>query len=320
MATNEQVKLLVKSHFESEDRFRTTVLQIAASEASKGKANFARELKIILDSEKAKQTKNGLFKSHSFSELIYSSLPEQKLSELVTSDSTRNKIKRIIKEFKNQEKIKSHGLDNRRKILLVGNPGTGKTMTAAILAKELQLPLCTIMMDKMVTKYMGETSAKLRQIFDDISNCQGVYLFDEFDTIGGERSMDNDVGEIRRVLNTFLQLIEKDNSSSIIVSATNNPKLLDQALFRRFDDIIEYNVPDIEQILQLITNRLGVFKLENENYEAAANNLIGMSHAEIVQICNDAIKDAILNDEESVSSINLNKLVGERKNTNIRGD
>jgi AAA+ superfamily predicted ATPase len=320
MATNEQVKLLVKSHFESEDRFRTTVLQIAASEASKGKANFARELKIILDSEKAKQTKNGLFKSHSFSELIYSSLPEQKLSELVTSDSTRNKIKRIIKEFKNQEKIKSHGLDNRRKILLVGNPGTGKTMTAAILAKELQLPLCTIMMDKMVTKCMGETSAKLRQIFDDISNCQGVYLFDEFDTIGGERSMDNDVGEIRRVLNTFLQLIEKDNSSSIIVSATNNPKLLDQALFRRFDDIIEYNVPDIEQILQLITNRLGVFKRENENYEAAANNLIGMSHAEIVQICNDAIKDAILNDEESVSSINLNKLVGERKNTNIRGD
>src|SRR5690606_40096382 len=109
-----------------------------------------------------------------------------------------------------------------RKILLSGPPGTGKTLTASILANELRLPLYTILMDKMVTKFMGETSAKLRQVFDLIEQRQGVYLFDEFDAIGGERSRDNDVGEMRRVLNSFLQFIDRKstrlNSSHVKIS------------------------------------------------------------------------------------------------------
>lgn len=319
MATNEQVKLLVKAHFESEDRFRTTVLQIAASEASKGKSNFARDLKIILDSEKAKKNKSITLKGFTFNDLISSTLPEKKLSELVVSDITLNKIKRIISEFNNQEKLKSHGLTNNRKILLEGSPGTGKTMTASILANELKLPLCTVLMDKMLTKYMGETSTKLRQIFDDISNCQGVYLFDEFDTIGGERNLDNDVGEIRRVLNTFLQLIENDTSNSIIIASTNNLKMLDQALFRRFDEIINYELPSESEIKQLINNRLGTFN-SSEISKEVIESCVGMSQAEIVKVCDDLIKESILNDIDTVNLDRMCKMVGERKKSYFRGD
>lgn len=319
MATNEQVKLLVKAHFESEDRFRTTVLQIAASEASKGKSNFARDLKIILDSEKAKKNKSITLKGFTFNDLISSTLPEKKLSELVVSDITLNKIKRIISEFNNQEKLKSHGLNNNRKILLEGSPGTGKTMTASILANELKLPLCTVLMDKMLTKYMGETSTKLRQIFDDISNCQGVYLFDEFDTIGGERNLDNDVGEIRRVLNTFLQLIENDTSNSIIIASTNNLKMLDQALFRRFDEIINYELPSESEIKQLIDNRLGTFN-NSEISKEVIESCVGMSQAEIVKVCDDLIKESILNDIDTVNLDRMCKMVGERKKSYFRSD
>ena len=143
--------------------------------------------------------------------------------------------------------------------MLIGSPGTGKTMTAKALAKELHLQLHTIQVDRLVTKFMGETSAKLRQIFDLIQEEHGVYLFDEFDAIGGDRSNDNDVGEMRRVLNSFLQFIEQDTSDSLIIAATNNPKLLDHALFRRFDDVLYYEKPDADQRKALIANVLGTF-------------------------------------------------------------
>jgi SpoVK/Ycf46/Vps4 family AAA+-type ATPase len=116
-------------------------------------------------------------------------------------------------------------------------------MTASVIASELELPLYTVQVDKLVTKFMGETSARLRQIFDNVEIQQGIYLFDEFDAIGADRTLDNEVGEMRRVLNSFLQFIEQDASDSIIIAATNNQKMLDQALFRRFDDVLIAGAP-----------------------------------------------------------------------------
>ena len=144
--------------------------------------------------------------------MVFSESSDTPLSALVIPDIFRERIQRIIHEHRQQEKLKKHGLSNRRKILLSGPPGTGKTLTARVLAHELRLPLHTIQVDKLVTKFMGETSAKLRQIFDLIRDQRGVYLFDEFDAIGGERSRENDVGEMRRVLNALLQFIEQDAS------------------------------------------------------------------------------------------------------------
>lgn len=155
-------------------------------------------------------------------------------------------------------------------------------------------------MEKLVTKFMGETSMRLRQVFDLIRERPAVYLFDEFDAIGGERSRDNDVGEMRRVLNSFLQFLEHDDSDSIIIAITNNSKLLDQALFRRFDDVITYSLPNNEEKIQLFKNRLGKFG-SKLNYKKILPTINGLSHAEISLACMDAIKETILNDKVAMT-------------------
>ncbi len=134
-------------------------------------------------------------------------------------------------------------------------------MTANVLASELNLPLYTIQLDQIITKFMGETSAKLRLVFDLVRQNQGIYLFDEFDAIGSKRSMENDVGEMRRVLNSFLQFIENDDSISLIIASTNNLELLDHALFRRFDDLLFYDLPDKNQRFTLIQKILAILEL-----------------------------------------------------------
>ena len=140
--------------------------------------------------------------------MLLLSVPDYDMSELIVSERISDKIHRILNEYKNRNKLYKYGMTNRRKVLIEGNPGTGKTLTASIIASELLLPLYTVQMDRLVTKFMGETSAKLRQIFDSIQSVTGVYLFDEFDAIGADRSLDNEVGEMRRILNSFLQFIE----------------------------------------------------------------------------------------------------------------
>jgi AAA+ superfamily predicted ATPase len=167
-------------------------------------------------------------------------------------------------------------------------------MTARILSSDLNLKLHTIQVDRLVTKFMGETSAKLRQIFELISQVHGVYLFDEFDAIGSDRSMDNDVGEMRRVLNAFLQFIEQDHSDSLIIAATNNPKLLDHALFRRFEDVLHYNLPDETQRRALVENIMGTFLGHQFAWKNVLKLSAGLSHAEIDYACRDTIKTMIL--------------------------
>lgn len=246
-------------------------------------------------------------------DLLYSTISKRKLSELVVMDELKSRVDRILKEFRQQYKLKKHGLGNRRKILLAGPPGTGKTMTASVLAAELHLPLCTIVMDKLVTKNMRETSAKLRQIFDTIRDTEAVFLFDEFDAIGTERSRDNDVGEIRRVLNSFLQFIEQDDSNSLIVATTNNLNLLDQALFRRFDDVLHYKLPTEQEIGRLINNRLGNFLSPKIKLNQIIEIALSLSHSEISKACDDAIKKAILCDLSVVDESLLTHMLEEKK-------
>lgn len=295
MATAEQIKSLVKAYADcNDDRFKTVVLQIAAHEAKLGHDNLARDLKKQIDRVGSKRA--NIVQLTSPNPMLLLSMPSHALSELIVSDDISDKIQRILNEYRNKNKLISYGLTNRRKILIEGNPGTGKTLTASIIASELSLPLYTIQMDKVVTKFMGETSAKLRQVFDSIASTLGVYLFDEFDAIGADRSLDNEVGEMRRILNSFLQFIEQDGSESIIVAATNNQKLLDQALFRRFDDVLHYRLPTCIEIKRLFEYKIegydACFKISKDMVKSAE----GLSHAEIAKVCDDAIKNSILYD------------------------
>jgi len=313
MATAEQIKSLIRSHFGGDaERFYTIALQVAAHEAKQGHTALAHDIRDIVDKERSKKEPRVISFPVDLRGLVLTEDSETPKSILVIPSTLLHRIGRVIHEYRQQNKLKSHGLKHRRKILLIGPPGTGKTMTAKVLAKELHLPLHTVQVDRLVTKFMGETSAKLRQIFDLIQQEHGVYLFDEFDAIGGERSKDNDVGEMRRVLNAFLQFIEQDTSDSLIVAATNSPKLLDHALFRRFDDVLYYEAPGLEDRKRLIENVLGTFLASSFAWKQVLKESQGLSHAEIDHACRDAIKNVILSDQTKVTATQLLQTLKER--------
>ncbi|WP_306566444.1 AAA family ATPase, partial [Aquabacterium sp.] len=234
-------------------------------------------------------------------------------SDMVLAQTVQTGLQRVLKEQKHLSKLRSHGLHPRRKLLLVGPSGTGKTMTAAALAGELGIPLFVVRLDALITKFMGESAAKLRQVFDAVDSTRGVYFFDEFDAIGSQRGIANDVGEIRRVLNSFLLMIEQDESSSIIVAATNHVDILDGALFRRFDDMVEYHVPSADEIRALLRMRLGSYLKSVKSIAALATEAVGLSHAEITRTVDDAIKEAVMHDQISVPAEEVKMLLRQRQ-------
>lgn len=314
MATADQIKSLIKAHNDNDnEKFRTVVLQIAAYEAKLNHDTFARELKKLAEKTGSRSIKSNVvhFNQTQSNPMLTMSIPSCKLEDLIVSDEIYDRIIRILNEYKNRNKLKSYGMTNRRKILIEGKPGTGKTFTASIIAYETGLPLYTVQMDKLVSKFMGETSVKLRQIFDCVENSTGVYFFDEFDAIGADRSLDNEVGEMRRILNSFLQFIEEDSSESIIIAATNNQKLLDKALFRRFDDVLHYTMPTKKEVERIYIYKLSVYQKGFIPSSKLIDKSNVLSHAEIIRVCDDAIKDSILNDGK-ITEPKLLSLINER--------
>lgn len=260
MANSSQIIALIKSHIEGDDsRFRLIATQLAAAEAKSGHAVLSRTISSLLKDDGGSSIRHFTPLNSDLSEFVLQSSDSFRLNNLIVSGAIRGRIERILKEYRQRELLYKNGLHNRSKILLTGPSGTGKTMTASILANELQLPLYIVRLEKVITKYMGESSLKLGKVFELISQVRGVYLFDEFDAIGSQRRNENEVGEMRRILNTFLQMLERENSESIITAATNNPEVLDAALQRRFDDVIGYELPDDVQIRKLVKARINGF-------------------------------------------------------------
>lgn len=310
MATGEQVKALIKAHYDQDnERFKTAALRIAASETRAGHTNVGREITAMVDA--STRTKGNIINLANKDNLFLISFPETKLADLVVSSEITEKISRVLSEYRQRKKLASFGLSCRRKLLLEGDPGTGKTMTASVIAAELDMPLFIVQTDKLITKYLGETSTRLRQIFETIVNNRAVYLFDEFDAIGADRSRDNEVGEMRRILNSFLQFIEADTSESIIIAATNNRKILDQALFRRFDDVMHYGLPTVDEVKRLVTIRTGAYDPAFAITDTTAAELSQLCQADITRLCEDAVKESLLTDS-SLSDELFQRLCADR--------
>lgn len=321
MATAQQVKSLLRSYSEGDsEHFVSVALQIAAHAARSGKGHLAQELRDLVDGIKQKQQSGRIGGAVPIARpkgelagLLAVTYPKTRLSEMVLGPATAGVLTRVIREYRSQDKLRSHGFSARRKLLLVGPPGCGKTMTASALAGELKLPLFSVQLHGLITKYMGETAAKLHLIFDAMTDARGIYLFDEFDAIGGDRGAKNDVGEIRRVLNSFLQFLEQDDSDSLILAATNYVAMLDEALFRRFDDVVRYTRPDATQAEHLVRNRLHTFLGQRPTWKHIHEAAAGLSHAEIARACDDAAKDCILTDQETIDAKLLVAALNERR-------
>ncbi|MFC0776852.1 AAA family ATPase [Flavobacterium sp. HJSW_4] len=328
MAAADQIKSLIKSFGEGdESRFFATAMQIAATEARKGHSNFAQELKNVIDKARKERSQDFIenkaiplnVHKRDLEELIEVFQPKIKLSSMVLDLQTQNSLKSVIKEQEKWQVLKQHNLEPKRKLLLTGEPGTGKTMTAQAIAGELGLMVYIIRLDGLISKYLGESIAKLRLIFDAMLDHRAVYLFDEFDSIGSHRNLQHDVGEIKRVLNSFLINIEKDPSNSIIIAATNLPESLDSALFRRFDDIIEYPLPDEEHIVSIIKKSLHNFKFSSKvNFKELSKISVGLNYSDIVKACNDTIKEMILSGSENLQFELLKDNLKKRKIINVK--
>lgn len=328
MARAEQMKALLRAYAGNEDaQFISVALQVAADEAQRGHTKLAQELRELIDiarapsSPRAKPRALPLVQPRGeLAELLTAQYPHQHLKQMVLSTEVEGKLERVLREQRQHDRLSGHGLSPRRKLLLVGPPGTGKTLTAAVLATELKLPLFTARFDSLITKFMGESSSKLRLVFEALKTTRGVYLFDEFDSLGLQRGSQHDVAEMRRTLNMFLQLIEQDSSDSLIVAATNHGTSLDAALFRRFDDVIRYGAPDDAQIEALLRNRLSLIAPSGLNFAELIPHARGLSHSEIVKACEDSMKDAVLDHQDQITMDSIVRHLQERSSSQLHAN
>ncbi|UOM36700.1 AAA family ATPase [Acuticoccus sp. I52.16.1] len=322
MASAAQIISLVRSHTKGDrSRFEQVALQLAADAAKRGHSRVADELRDLIEEARGQATTIEHTRDPipvvrpkgELAGLLSASFPSIRLSSLVLPGRLSEALKRVVKEQRERDKLDEYGLSPRRKLLLSGPPGTGKTSTAAALSGELSLPLFTIELDGVITKYMGESAAKLRLVFESIANNRGVYFFDELDALGAERSIPNDVGEARRIATAFLKFLEEDRSTSLILAATNHAKLLDKALFRRFDAIFSYELPDETQARAVLENSLTTFDLSQLDWDTLMPEAKGMSHCDIARAAIDAARVAVLEHNGQLDSDLLTAALKDRR-------
>lgn len=314
-ASADHIKALVKSHSSGDDEgFYAVAMQVAAKAARQGHHRLAGELKDLVDS--ARRQSSGTVVTPiaqprgEIADLVAASFPEVGLQDLIVGDKVQAQIKQVLAEQRQRHSLMEQGFHPAHRLLLEGPPGTGKTMTAAVIAHELDVPLMTIRLDSVLSKYLGETGSKLRLLFDAAASQRAVYLFDEFDALGGDRA-GNDVGEARRILNSFLVFLEQASPESIVVAATNHRAILDKALFRRFDIVISYRQPTPDEAVTVLKARLGPMG-KGIRWASVRKSADEMSHAELVKAAETAAKRTLLAGNDRVAAETLVEALSER--------
>lgn len=312
---------LLRSHGDGDDAvFFATAMEAAADAARGGDTGAAKSIRDGIEAARRKRAMPTMRSNAiplvqpkgELASLLTVDYSELRLNDLVLPLEVRGRLERVLLEQRAREKLEARSLRPRQKLLLIGQPGTGKTMSAKALAGEMHIPLYTVRLDTLITKFMGETASKLNLIFDAMRNSRGVYFFDEFDAMGGKRSSANDVGEARRILNSFLVMMDKSLGTSVVVAATNHPELLDKALFRRFDDVVEYGLPSEEGTALLLRRALTGFDVSMVDWRKIAAAARQLSPAEIVRIGEETAKEAVLRDVGQVTTLDLLTAIRER--------
>ena len=310
MASAQQLIGLVKSHAEGdEDRFFDLAMQLAAAEAQKGHKRLAEQLRQWAEAsrspsaapDRAKPTPLAAPRGD-LAGLLSASYPTARLGDVILPPHLQDELTYVVAEARMTERLEAKGLRPRRRLLLAGPPGTGKTLTASALAGELKYPLFTVLLHGIITKFMGETAQKLRLIFDAVRTARGIYLFDEIDALAAARGTENDVGEARRILNSFLQFLDEDTGPSIVVATTNLPRILDRAILRRFDLVLSYEMPAGAAIEKAMQRRLIGFDTTNVDWPQVANRAEGLSTADVVAAGEDAARRAVMTNSSLIET------------------
>ncbi len=227
-------------------------------------------------------------------------------ADIILEARTARALKDVIREHQRADVLRSYGLQPATKLLFFGPPGCGKTIAAEVLANALNMPLALVRLDSLVSSFLGETATNLRRVFDFVTETQVVALFDEFDALTKDRGDSSDHGELKRAVNAVLQMLDGYRGKSILIATTNYASLLDRAIWRRFDEILRFEKPDVEQIKRLLTRKLAGVRRDFEIEDLEITNAFnGLSHAEIERVLRRAIKEMILAGREFLEPIDL---------------
>jgi SpoVK/Ycf46/Vps4 family AAA+-type ATPase len=307
MASGKLLRQLIRSGVEEDNTsFRRISEAVIAEERQKHHNLLANDLEKILygsDSLNSSRKVSNLNQNIPVDKerglpLVELKEPVRGLEDVVLADVNGNSFKRILKEYNREEVLRSWGMRPVERVLFCGPPGCGKTISAEALAFELNRPLCVIRLDSVVSSYLGETSANLRKVFDFIQSSPVVALFDEFDALGKERADVAEHGELKRVVNTFLQMLDSFSGQSLIIAATNHESILDSAIWRRFEEILVFEYPTVAQVKSLLAIKLRGVRREFEYTKQVTDLFKNISHADIERILKRSIKDMLLEGQE----------------------
>lgn len=318
MATAKLLRQLIKTGSEGNyEAFKRVSEKLIQEERSKNHHLLANDLEQILYGRRSNTSPLNSVLSDRLPKdkernlpLLQIKEPVRRLEDVVLSDENASLLDELLQEHHRGETLKSYGLHPADKILFCGPPGCGKTLTAEVLASELGLPLAIVRIDSVISSLLGETAANLRQVFDFVSTVPMVVLFDEFDAMAKERSDEAEHGELKRVVNAFLQMLDAYEGKSILVAATNHERILDSAVWRRFDEVLVFESPNLEQLRRLLSVKLRGLRREFETDDARITTLFkGMSHADVERVLRRAAKDMVLSGKEFLSERHLQSAI-----------
>jgi len=316
VARGELIKQMLSSHQRGdEDAFREAASEVIAEERRRHHGLLAEELQQIMRApDQAPATPvafsslKPLPKAKDDADLVELVNPRRTLQGQVLRPDVRDRLAGILEEHRRASVLHAHGLSPARSLLFVGPPGTGKSSTAESLASELGVPLARVNLPAVVSSLLGETSRNLAAIFDSSRSEPWVLLFDEFDALGRERSDTTEHGELKRVVTTFLQLLDHYAGPAVVIAATNHPAMLDDAVWRRFDDVIGFKLPTLRETEKLVRRLFRRVQLGAAPREVA-QRLRRWSQADVELVCRAAMKRSVLRDGDSVSLADLDAAI-----------
>lgn len=321
MARGEIIRKLFQSFSRNErEEFYAAAMELIQEEKSKNHTLLAKDLERILQNghSKALPTSNTLYKNYpevpkdreTGLSLIDISPFDLTWDDVVLNQDNLEILQRVTLENRKQEILEAYGLRPKSKLLFCGPPGCGKTLTAKVLSGTLGIPLVYVNLTAVFSSYLGETANNLKKIFDYVEKGEWVVLFDEFDAIARDRNTLNEHGEVKRLVNSLLQLIDTSNSNSLFIAATNHESLLDNAVWRRFDEILFFGKPDLDLRTALLKRYLSGIRHSGINLESFAADLDKATGADIERICIDTIKTVILRGDRELTHADLKTSVG----------